>query len=509
MLLRSTPPTRWRRSALVAAALATTLALGACGGGGSGSGGTNGHLAVGVPVKILSVDPQGTQIGERTTQMVVQHVFDPLVGRGKDGPTPMLAESWENPDPNTWVFKLRQGVKFQDGSELTSADVKASLDRLFQAKTPLSPLWATVASVEATDPGTVTIKTSAPTGALLTNLSLAFVAKKGQLTSPDLQTKPIGTGPFKLTEFRSGERTVLTANPDYWGGKPKLGELELREIPEVAGRLTALQSGEIDLTYDLPPDQLSQVKKYDDVTVQAVPSYNFYFIWFNNGRKPFDNPKVRQALWHSVNFKKIQQELYGESATVAEGPVPKAAFGSTKLPPYEYDPEKAKALLAEAGYPNGFKTSIQWSTECCANIRATTQTLISEWKKIGVEVTPAEKERGQWLDDLLALNWDMNIQDNALITGDAEYALGRLYICSAKRLGYCSAEYDAAINKAKQTLDRDERAKALAAAQKILWRDAPAIFPLDLAANAAWRSRVKGFTPAPNNIPDFRSVSVG
>jgi peptide/nickel transport system substrate-binding protein len=501
----------WRGArALVVAGLAATLALAACSGSKSDSGDTdNSVLKVGVPVKILSIDPQGTQIGERTTIMVVQHVFDPLVSRGEDGkPKAMLAETWENPDPNTWVFHLRQGVKFQDGSPLTASDVKASLDTMFKAKTPLAPLWATVASVEASDDKTVVIKTSAPTGALLNNLSLAFVAKADQVGKPDINTKPIGTGPFKLDEFKSGERTVLTANADYWGDKPKVQRIELREIPEVAGRLTALETGEIDLTYDLPPDQLGQVKGFDNVTVKTVPSFNYYFVWFNNGKKPLNDPRVRQALWYAVDFSKVQRDLFGESATVAKAPVPQAAFGAAQLNPYAYDPQKAKDLLAQAGYPNGFRTSIQWSTECCANVRALTQTLISEWKKIGVEVQPQEKERGKWLDDLLALRWDINIQDNAIITGDSEYALGRLYTCAAKRLGYCSTEYDAAIKKAKQTLDANARAVELQHAQEILWRDAAGIFPLDLAANAAWRSDVTGFEPAPNNIPDFRNTSV-
>jgi len=500
----------WRGArALLAAGLAATVALTACNGSGSDSADPDSSvLTVGVPVKILSIDPHGAQIGERTTIMVVQHVFDPLVTRGEDGqPKPMLAESWENPDPNTWVFHLRQGVTFHDESALTANDVKASLDAMFKAKTPLAPLWATVASVEAPDDKTVVVKTSAVTGALLNNLSLAFVGKANQVGTPDIASKPIGTGPFKLDEFKSGERTVLTANADYWGDKPKVQRLELREIPEVAGRLTALETGEIDLTYDLPPDQLDQVKGFDGVTVETVPSFNYYFVWFNNGKKPLDDSRVRQALWHAVDFEKVQRDLFGESATVAKAPVPQAAFGAAQLRPYAYDPQKAKDLLAQAGYPNGFTTTIQWSTECCANIRALTQTLISEWKKIGVEVRPQEKERGKWLDDLLALRWDINIQDNAIITGDAEYALGRLYTCAAKRLGYCSSEYDAAITKAKQTLDANARAAELQRAQEILWRDAAGIFPLDLAANAAWRSGVTGFKPAPNNIPDFRTTS--
>ncbi|QBI53017.1 ABC transporter substrate-binding protein [Streptomonospora litoralis] len=491
----------------VAACVAALGATAACGGGTAGS---ENALRVGVPVTILSIDPQGTEIGERTTLMTTQHIFDPLVRVADGEPQAMLAESWENPDPNTWVFHLRSGVTFHDDSEFDSQDAKASLERMFAADTPMAPLWDTIESVEAPDKSTVEISTTQPTGALLTNLSLVSIASAEQIEDGRIESdQPAGTGPFAVEEFSSGERTVLTANADYWGGAPELDRLELREIPEVSSRLTALETGEIDLTYDLPPDQMGQVENFDGVTLDSVPSLNNYFVWFNNEREPFDDERVRKAVWHAVDFKSIQSELFGESAIPASAPVPEAAFGAGEFPPYEYDPEKARDLLEEAGHPNGFETSIQWSSECCANIRPMTQTIVSDLKEVGIEVEMKEKERGQWLDDLLGLNFDMNIQDNAVITGDAEYSLGRLYTCDAQRLGYCSEEYDAAIDKASQELDPDRRAELMVEAQRILWEDAPAMWPLDLAANAAWNDRVQGFEPAPNNIPNFRPVSVG
>ncbi|MFI7077494.1 MULTISPECIES: ABC transporter substrate-binding protein [unclassified Micromonospora] len=497
------------RRPLVAGLLAMTLVgVGAACGGGSGDGDQDQTLRVGVPIRMLSVDPHGTAISDRSTLTLALHLFDPLVASDGGEITGRLAESWENVNDTTTRFTLRQGVTFHDGSPLTSADVKASLDRLFAASTALAPLFATIEEVKAPDEQTVEIITSRATGSLLTNLSMAYIGSKAQIESGEIESRPVGTGAFKLEDFRSGERAHMVANESYWDGAPKYERLEFQEISEDAARLTALRTGEIDVTYSLPPDQLSQVRGFDDVTVESGPSATFYVIWLNNARKPLDDPKVRQALWHAVDFSSIQENLFGESAVLAQAPVPQPVFGAAQLPGYTYDPQRARQLLAEAGYPNGFSTSIQWSANCCANIRPLVQSILSAWKEVGVNVEMQEKEAGQWLDDLLALDWDMNIQDGVVVTQDAEFVLGRLYTCAAKRLGYCNEEYDRVIADASEELDPQERQRKLQRAQEILWADAPGAWPFELTASAAWRDRVSGFGPPPTNVPDFRGVSL-
>jgi peptide/nickel transport system substrate-binding protein len=184
-------------------------------------------------------------------------------------------------------------------------------------------------------------------------------------------------------------------------------------------------------------------------------------------------------------------------------------FGSAQLPAYSYDPELAKRLLAEAGYPNGINTSLQWPLEGGPNIRAMAQAFVSDWAKVGIKVEPLEKERATWLKDFGALTWDMNLQTNTTGTGDADFTLNRLYTCAAKRLGYCNPALDSILVKARESLDQNERKTLYAQADKLLWDDAVGIFPVDLKNNFAIRENVKGFQMPVNGRPDFAQVSIG
>lgn len=165
-------------------------------------------------------------------------------------------------------------------------------------------------------------------------------------------------------------------------------------------------------------------------------------------------------------------------------------------------------MLTEAGYPNGFSTSMQWPLEGGPNIRALAQAMISDWAKIGVTVKPLEKERAQWLEDFGKLNWDMNLQTNVTGTGDADYTLARLYVCTAKRNGYCNPAVDKLLLDARSSVDQAQRPKLYQEAGQILWSDAVGIFPADLASNSAVRSRVQGFVMPPSGRPLFAKVTM-
>jgi peptide/nickel transport system substrate-binding protein len=202
------------------------------------------------------------------------------------------------------------------------------------------------------------------------------------------------------------------------------------------------------------------------------------------------------------------KDLFGTTATVAEAPIPQNVFGASQQKAYSYDPKLAKQLLAQAGFPDGFSTTLQFPQDSGPQIKALAQVMISDWAKVGVTVVPLEKERAQWITDLNALNWDMNLQTNTVLTGDADYSLGRLYLCSAKRNGYCNADLDKLLLDARATIDPDTRKDLYSKASKIIWDDAVGIFPMDPATNAAVRDRVKGFELAPNGRPSYAGVSV-
>lgn len=454
----------------------------------------------------VSLDVQ-TYPAEEGVQVAAQQVLETLVTYEDGKASPLLAESWDTPDDLTWTFHLRK-AKFSDGSDFTAADVKGSIDRLIGLKGALAPVLAQITTTTADDDRTFTIKTDQPLGTLLSTLSLVFMGQGDKVGDLEYWKKPIGTGPFTVSEYVADDHVTLERNKNYWGKKALLTKVDILNMPEVASKITALQNGEVDILTTIPPDQVSSVDGQDGIEFITSDSFLYYFIWFNQNNKPFDNVEVRQAMWHAVDFASINKDLYGDGASLAKAPVTQSVFGAPALAPYKYDKALAKKLLSDAGYPDGFTTSIQWPRETGPNVKALAQAMISAWAEIGIEVEPLEKERAQWLADFGALNWDLNLQTNATGTGDADFTLNRLYTCAAKRMGYCNPELDTLLNQARASQDQSEREGIYAKASKIIWEDAVGIFPTDLKNSAAYRTTVKGFTLPTNGRPDFSKVFI-
>ena len=366
---------------------------------------------------------------------------------------------------------------------------------------------AAVAAIETPDPLTVDIKTSTRLGTVLSNLSMLGIAPAAALEDPDFFTAPFGTGPYQVAAFTPSQFVALERNPEYRGDPAPTARLEYRYIPEVSGRITALENNEIDITWGLPPDQVEQVRSSQSLTVESFPTYGNYYMWYNSSREPFTDARVRQAMWHAVDMEEIKAFLFEGTAEVARGPIPLDVFGAAEQAPYAYDPDRARQLLAEAGYPNGFSTTMMWSSQCCTNIREFAETLISYWAAVGVQVTPQELERATWLENLLALNWDSPLAEGNTITGDADFTLARLYLSSANRMGYANPELDELLLAARAEIDQTRRAELYAEAGRIIWEEAVGIFPLDMMMHAVYRNEVTGFVPTPTGMPRFDTVS--
>lgn len=454
-----------------------------------------------INLDVLQNSAEGLIIGP------MQHVLEPLVKRDGTSFEPWLAASWDNPDDLTWVFQIRPGVKFSDGTIFTAEDARASLQRLIDVKSPLAPLLAAVTSIEATNDATLTITTSTPLGTLLTTLSQILLGQSAVIDAESYWARPIGTGPFVIDEWLADRHLALKRNDDYWGTATTLDSITYIGMPEEAARISALATGEVDLIDSVRPDSIAEIGSLRSVVFESVPSYGITYIWFNNERQPFTDVRVRKALWHALDLEQIVGDLYAGQASVAQAPVPQPVFGAAKLPKYSYDPELAKKLLAEAGYPNGFSTSVQFSST--TGTTPFVQTIISYWAEIGVTVEPHAKEQAIWLADLLALNWDMNNQSPSVTSGDADYHLGRLYITSANRLGYSNPKYDDLVTKARESVDQEERIALYAEASQILWDDAPAIWAADQTANVAYRDYLTGVVVDPGNRNDYSSVVIG
>lgn len=469
-----------------------------------------GGLTITLPRTIVAPDPHGAQAVEETTAVISSHVHDTLTTRNPETGEilPRLAESWEMTDPTTWTFTLRAGITFHNGTEFTSTDVKASLDRLIALAGPLAPLWAGVISVEAPDPLTVRILTETTIGTIPVSATLLFVAPAAELENPDFFQQPYGLGPYQFVSWTPDSQLEMTANPGYYSGAPGLSTITIREIPEQAARATSLETGEIDFSYGISPDQLPALRENSELTIASTPSFRYYFVWFNATREPFTNPLVRRALIHALDIDTMVTDLMTDVAVRARAPIPSTVFGSIPQQPYAYDPELAMSMLAEAGFPDGFETSIQWNPGAAPQDRELLLTMLAYWEAIGVRVDNLEKERAVWLEDLLALNWDLNFQDNTVRTGDADFSLRRLYTSSANRTGYANPALDEVLAGAAASIDAAERETLYGEACRIIWEEAVGIFPFDLVENYVYRNRLQGFVPAPNAIPTFIDVTV-
>lgn len=459
---------------------------------------------------LIALDPHGPQSVEEPTAVIASHIFGTLLARDFESGDLVgsLATAWEAVDETTWQFTLREGVSWQDGSPFTAADVKFSLERVLELEGPLAPLWALVSAVEAPDDLTVTITTSEPQGTVPANSSLLYITPAALTNNEGFFDDPVGLGPYQVSSWTRDSQIELVASETYWGDPATVQTLIFREIPEVSARATALETGEIDFTWGLPADQLPALRENADLRIDATPSYAYYFTWFNSSREPYTDARVRQAMNYAIDRETLATDLLQDVGAVATAPIPPTIFGHAPQTPYEYDPERAMSLLAEAGLEDGFDTHVIWVPGSGPQDRELVLSFISNWAEIGVNVESREMEQAAWLEDLLALDWDMDFQTNTVRTGDADFTLRRLYTTAANRNGYGNPELDELLVGAAAASDPAEREELYAQACQIIWDEAVGIFPFDLLTNYVYNTRIEGFQPTPSTIPIFSNVTL-
>ncbi|WP_238005328.1 ABC transporter substrate-binding protein [Dactylosporangium sp. AC04546] len=488
---------------------AASAFLAACGVGGGDPKAARSALNACFAQPITDLDPLSpTTTVDEGALMVRRLIFDTLVHRDGETFVPALATKWTQPDPNTWLFTLRGDVKFHDGTPLTAKDVAASVNKVAKDTTNLKALWTAVTGAEAVDDTTVKITTSSPLGTMLVNLTLLFIAPADKLGNADFFRKPVGSGPYRVESFTPSLKLSLVKADNYWGTPAANTAITVPYIAETSTAITSVLNGDVDAFWPVPPDQVADVTGKKGVKVERLPSYVYFLNWFNSSRAPFTDPRVRRALWHAVDVAGIVKNLYGEAATVMDAPIPSAVFGSAAQTPYAYDPDKAKALLTEAGLGGGFNSSMMWFATNGPLITELAQALISGWAKVGVKVEPQQIEKATWLDRLNKLDWDMDLQTNTVTTGDADFTLGRLYASTANRMGYKNLALDKVLADARASLDQAERKRLYAQACKTIWDDAVGIFPATITTAYAVSTSMQGFTPVPSNQPDLSVVTV-
>ncbi len=473
------------------AAVLAVLAAG-CGGGGQKPAAVKDSLVVAQGTDVEDLDPHG--IASTPSAIVTEHIFDTLVTLDKDFKiVPRLAESWQSsPDGKEWTFKLRKGVKFTDGTPFNASVVKFNIERLLDPKVKvlLRGYIDQVESVEIIDEYTVKMKLKYPHAPFLARLSSASnammspaaVAKFGQ----DIARNPVGTGPYKVKEWVKGDRLVLERNEEYWGEKPAIKTITFKPVPDNNTRLAMLEAGDADIIVRVPPVEYDRLSKNNAIKVVRSNSTREIYIGMNVNNQYLKDPRVRQALNYAVNKEEIVKGILKDAGKVVDSPLLPEMFPYKKIGAYEFNPVKAKQLLAEAGYPNGFKITIHHPVGRYLEDKRVIEAVQGYLKNVGVDAELKTMEWAAYLAFVRKPAAESEIQLFLMGWGpwilDGDQMLYPLFVSGEFPPGgnnygfYKNDEVDALLKKGTSTTADKERSEAYGKAQELIMKDAPWIF---------------------------------
>ena len=498
---------------LLALMLVMSLLLTACGGQSDSNA-----LVVAQGADPKSLDPHGTN--DQPSTRIHEQIYDRLVETNEDMEiVPGLAESWEqdSEDPRVWTFKIREGVKFHNGEELTPEDVKFSLERE-KASGEVGYIVSAIDTIEILEGNIVKVTTTEPFAPLLSHLShkASSILNEKAVTEAgdDYQDKPVGTGAFELVANVPAEKVELKRYEGYWGDKAKVETLIFKPIVEGAQRTIGLETGEIDIAYDIEPVDVKLVKENEELELVQDKGLASAYVGFNTQKEPFTDPKVRQALSYAINVQDIIDSAIEGAGEVANGPINDKVFGYNKdLVPYGHDVEKAKTLLAEAGYkPEDLSLTVALNDDP-GRIKMA-ESLQGQLSEIGIDLKIDMMEWAAYLESINRGDAEMFIMSWTTVTGDADYGLYPLFHSSqhggaGNRTFYSNPEVDKLLDEGRTGTDPDARVKTYAEAQKIIVEDAPQIFLYFGNQNVGIRKGVSGFKLHPAGTHNLVGVSKG
>jgi ABC-type transport system substrate-binding protein len=482
------------------------------------------------------LDPR--QINTQEAYIVCANVYDCLVlyDYGATTIRPGLAESWEISEDNlVYTFHLRQGVKFHDGEEFNaeavvgwynSIDPDAQGSQYDATAMPYTKDFITdwVDTVEAVDENTVKMTLPKPYAPLLANLAIPLAGiispKALSLGLDELAVNPSGTGAFKLArpeDWVRDSQMVLEANPDYWGGAPKVAQFIFRVIPESSTRLQTLEAGEVDIVWPLSSEDVERARGNPDLVIVEDAGLNVNAIYFNVTKDPFTSKEVRQALNYAVNKEELSEGLYNGNMVPAGGVLPPVVWAyNPDLRSYPYDPEKAKSLLAEAGHdesnPLSFTLMAYTVPRGYNPAGDRLATAIQEYlSEVGVNVDIQTEEWTQYLQDARADKFVAHQSGWQGDNGDPDNFLYALLGGPSKGAGntafYENPEVDKLLVQATEVADQDERTKLYQQAEQLIVDDAPWIFIGYQKHQVVTRANVTDFQLQPTYIYYLAGVS--
>ncbi|MDT5000707.1 MAG: peptide/nickel transport system substrate-binding protein [Mycobacterium sp.] len=470
----------------------------------------SGNLIAAIAGEPDQLDPQKTSA--YFSFEVLENVFDTLVEPDANlEMRPALAQAWSiSPDQLTWSFQLRKGVTFQDGSPFTADDVVYSYRRIIDEKLSNVDKFSAVTDVSAPDPDTVLIRVKQPTPNLLTNLGgfkgMAIVQRKN-VESGQIATHPVGTGPFAFASQKSGDSITLTANPNYWGGRPKVPGVTFRFISEPSTALSALQAGEIDWTDSIPAQRVAQLKNDDSIKLAVTPSNDYWYLALNEAREPWRDPRVRQAIAYAIDRKAIVQATSYGTAAANQLAIPEGNPWFTPYEKYRYDLDEAKRLLAEAGAaPKNMDMLV--TSEYPETVTAA-QVIADNLKPLGITVNIRTVDFATWLDeqntgnfDMLMMGWLGNIDPD-----DFYYAQHHTD-GSSNAQKFSNPDVDRLLDAGRVEVNRQARQQDYAKAAAIIADQVSYIYLYNPSVIQAWATNLSGYEARRDGAIRFRTASL-
>jgi len=487
-----------------------------------------GTLVFGRGGDTVGLDP--IQVTDGESFKVTQQIYDTLVDYtpGTTEVEPALATDWEvSEDGLTWTFHLREGVEFHDGNPFNAKAVKWNFDRWRLEDHPyhmggeftyysymFQGFPGIIQEVNEVDEYTVEFILSEKQAPFLNNLAMVpfgiaspeAVKEYGE----DYFKNPVGTGAYTLEEWRQGDRVILKANENYWRERAYLDEIVFRSIPDNSARFMELQSGSIDMMDGVSPEDVEAVKESDEIKLSLRPSMNVGYFAMNFKFEPFDDIRVRRAFNHAIDKQAIIDAFYAGLAEPAKNPMPPSIWGyNDQIEPYEYNPEKAKELLAEAGYEDGFEFDLWYLPVPRPYIpqgKFIGQAIQSYLSEIGVTANLVTYDWSTYLDKTehqeaptYMLGWT---GDN----GDPDNFLYVLLDKTNSNNAYESEELHEVLVEAQKTMDQDKRVELYMEAQEIIHKDAPWVPLVHSTPPIALKSKVQNYVPNPTGTEKLHRV---
>jgi len=490
-----------------------------------------------MPGDSLTLDPHAQNEGP--THMVSRQVYESLVTRGVDmSIEPQLATSWEATDPETWVFILREGVKFSNGAALSASDVEFSINRALSGASDMIELIESITSVKALDESTVEIKTEGPNPILLNQLSQIFVmseswSKKNGCETPQdydaseetyCSINALGTGPFKITLREQDTKTVFKRNMNWWGDQSQhnIDRIELLPINNDATRVAALLSGDIDFTNFTPAQDINRISSSADHKVESTPQARTIFFGMDQGSdelrssnvkgaNPLKDKRVRLAMYHALDMNAIKDKVMrglSEPAGMITFPGVQGYTKAldTRLP---YDPTMSKKLLAEAGYPDGFEITLDCPNNRYINDEAICVAAVGMLAKVGIKVNLDSQPKSIHFKDLQNDLSDFYMLGWGVPTFDSHYVYSFLLVTggSWNKVGFSHARVDELVGTMLTETNLEKRNANIAEAWAIVQDNMPYL-PLHHQV-ISWGSKSNVDVPIrTNNEPLFRHAKV-